>query len=705
MNNSTDTSNLTTSGNTMETLISNLTPYETALNEGLNDLQTRSIRGSVSSSLIRAKVCTPKQAIVTAIAYVDSIHKLMYPNSTWVESITAIIDDSLVTVFGEKAERVESFDVVDSLESLGFIERVNDLYIIGKRVVVLVDRDTKSYSPTLASDGIDDNNRVFNYGVKSEHISPLTKKAIHILEGTESTKSVIMEDIASRVFKELEGDKTSEAYIKLSSQEYVLNGVSKLTADIRYVTEFKADLRFRLYQAACYGFNGQSSDLARSLQDIAGVSLDYNTEDTLHILLEEIADMSSLSTKDLETAIVAANKNPVGFIARALLKGDESPIKKPWNFTKFSMLIVKLRNGEKPYIGVAVGYDAKCSGPQLGALLTDQQEMLVATGFVTGGEVDDAYHRAITKCKQAGVVSLNRSDIKKPFMAIFYGAGVEAMLDRKVIESGAFDKLYNSEWFIDGKLQLEYTKAAEEIAKTFHRAITRSFGNKLSNLRNKIKGLGGSRDKSGFTSYLDNIIEHTMPDGAIVSMNYRNEININGESVTDGAVPKSVKVSVGNTEEEFKYIKFKTSEYDLQSYSRKGFVNMIQATDALIARLIIVHAHKLGIKNIVSIHDCFRVDIHSTTLLQQAIRNAYLELFGSDENKPTEHLTHSLDIVREYFIGANKATKEEYKQEFTGGLFHRGNNKRVCNSVRGSTITELIHNLGTKEEDAYFFAK
>jgi hypothetical protein len=162
---------------------------------------------------------------------------------------------------------------------------------------------------------------------------------------------------------------------------------------------------------------------------------------------------------------------------------------------------------------------------------------------------------------------------------------------------------------------------------------------------------------------------------------------------------------VGDEFETLKNVKFKTKENDLQSYSRKGFVNMIQATDALMARLIVVHAKKLGIKNIISIHDCFRVDIHSTGLLQQAIINAYQELFGSESNESTEHMPCSLDIVAEYFKGALKSTKEEFKFKYTGGMFILKTGYRVCDSINGVSMSSLISQLGSNNHQCFYFAK
>lgn len=695
------TTNLTTIGNNMN---NSTNAYESILSNGINESQERIIEGVIRSSLIKDQLASPKQAIITSLAFVECFNDLIHPNVNWVDNMVALHDTAILD-----NTSVDAYDVIDALVVINMIESIGGLYFITDRLIDVINLDTKAQAPVLASEGINKGNRLHNYGVKSNHISKLVIDAIHVLETTESTKSVIMEDIAYDVMHILKDNpKAKAAMTKFESQEYVLTGVNKLAEGINYVTEFKADRRFRLYQTACHGYNGQSSDFARSLQDLADVDMSYDVTNTLDILIEELEDMCSLKGDDLELAITKATDAPDMFIARALVLDDKSPIKKPWNFAKFSMLVSQLRNGERPYIGVAVGYDAKCSGPQLGALMAEEQKLLEATGFTTKGkDIEDAYHIAIKHCIDAGLPALTRSDIKKPFMAIFYGAGVDAMKDIKTIELGAFNKLYGS-MTIDGILTADTQVQANETANLFHVAVTKAFGKNLAKLRKKIKSLSGMTVDGEFIPFLNNIIEHTMPCGAVISMNYKEEINMDGDLIGKDVKPTNlVSVSVGNTTKRLRNVKFKTNNYDLNSFARTGFVNMIQGTDALIARLIIVHARKLGIKNIISIHDCFRVDINNTALLQEAIKNAYMELFGSDKNEPTEYLPASLDIIAEYFKGANKATKEEFKSTYTGGMFFNTdkNQGRKLTKVQGKSIGYLINSLGNKHNDCFYFAK
>ena len=697
---------LTNNNNILTTIENNMTntPYEYLLQHGITESQERKVENAISSSLIKNKLCTCKQALVASMAFIQNLEGVIYAEINWVENMIAICDSAIID-----GEEVEAFDVVDAIRSLGFIEQIGGLYFISDKMIDLINTDTKTQSPILASEGINDSNRLHDYGVKSTRISNLVKDAIHVLETTESIKSDIMLDVAFDVKHILDNSDNKEARDKFYSQDYVLVGTSKLLSDTKYVTEFKADRRFRLYQAACHGFNGQSSDFARSLQDLADVDMNYNVDKVLPILIEELRDMTSLSGDDFELAITKASNNPDVFIAKALILDDKSPIKKPWNFAKFSMLVTQLRNGERPYIGVAVGYDAKCSGPQLGALMTEETKLLMATGFSTKDKesLEDAYEIAIQYVVDAGLPKLTRSDMKKPFMAIFYGAASDSMMDIKTIESGAFFKLY-ADMHVNGVIGQSTYKQASEVATMFHESVTKAFGKNLSKLRKKIKSLGGMTKNGEFIPFLEDIIEHTMPCGSVVTMNYKKSINLDGEEITrEVPATASATISVGNDERKLVNVKFKTNKDDIQSFARTGFVNMIQATDALIARLIVVHARKLGVKNIISIHDCFRVDINNTELLIQAIKNAYMELFGSTTNEPTEHLPASLDIVAEYFKGADKATKEEFKVPYTGGMFHNtSNNKgRKLSKIEGKSIGYLINSLGNGSNDCFYFAK
>ena len=148
--------------------------------------------------------------------------------------------------------------------------------------------------------------------------------------------------------------------------------------------------------------------------------------------------------------------------------------------------------------------------------------------------------------------------------------------------------------------------------------------------------------------------------------------------------------------------KYKTQEFDIPAYSRKGFVNMIQATDALLARCIVVKLEQLGCEYITAIHDCFRVDVHSMAKLEKAIKMSYNELFSGDSSLPTNKFPKGLDILGLYFEGAEDALKPEYQGTIKPvSQFIKNKEMRRLYKVDGYTTKELVDKLG----ETYYFAK
>ena len=147
----------------------------------------------------------------------------------------------------------------------------------------------------------------------------------------------------------------------------------------------------------------------------------------------------------------------------------------------------------------------------------------------------------------------------------------------------------------------------------------------------------------------------------------------------------------------------KTREVHTGDFVRNGFVNMIQATDALIARLIIVHLKRLGAQHIISVHDCFRVNVTEMHLLEQAIKNAYMDLFGTRTNTKTEDLPMGTDILAMYFEGANLQINNGEEVTPIKQFMPVGNmgEVRKMMQINRVSLPELIQALGT----SYYFAK
>ncbi len=555
---------------------------------------------------------------------------------------------------------------------------------MGDRLVEMLEQRTEAYAPALAEEGVV--RRFVRYSLEKGQGSKLLDETVAALEETKYTIDAWMLSIANQVQAKMGG-------MTKDDEGYVLTGCNKMSAANSYVSEFKADARIRLYQAACHGPNGQASDRSRALMDLAEV--EYTLEQVPAIkkaIRGEIMDMVSVDTSAVGALMTEALKDPVTFImAELALPKKVRRAAKPWSFVKAANIWSELMKGNMPYIGMAVGLDAKCSGPQYGGLMVGDAEIAQACGFSLE-QMEDAYHRAITSLIKAGFTEFtmkHRNLIKKPFMGIFYGQGWAAYTDIAQMNKDEQEEI----------VAILYPNgvANDDTAKRFHKAITASFGKKMVAVRARFKEFMGA---------IEGRVQHFMPDGASVRMNYKVKVNIGNEMIShDVACPDVTVTTENNT---YKFIKFamKTRQIHHDDFIRNGFVNMIQATDALIARLIIIHLKRLGAKHIISVHDCFRVNVTEMHLLEQAIKLAYMDLFGNTTimHKPA-HLPMGNDILALYFKGANKQVVNEedkvvpitqFMQMKKGGEF-----VRKFQAVKGTKLSHLIMALG----QTYYFAK
>jgi len=642
----------------------------------LNHTQTNTMTQSVAGALVKMEAVSPRQAMAVGVVFTSCIPDLLVSSDEFMFQFENRMVDVLVD--GHNAD-LSPLYILTVLVEAGFIEFLLDTeyLVIGSRVAEILDLDTAGYAPAEAKDGV-----TRRRGYAKTQTSGLFKEAVHALESTEFQASTSMLSIARQVYK-MANPTQRDIIMK---NDYVLKGTAAMVEGQAYVSEFFGDLRGRLYQAACFGPNGQSSDVARAMMDLSGVSTDYDVTDAMSLLLAEMHDMGDFASDEYLLAdIQGAAMAPAEFILAHMEKLNH--INKPWNFAKFAIIYSELEAGNKPYIGVAVGLDAKCSGPQLGACMVADQKMLAATGF-TQKQIDDAYHNALAECTKAGITNLSRSLVKKPFMAVFYGAGKGAMVDADTITLKTYCALYSG----------MTPEQMEERAELFYKAINHSFGPALNKVRASIKQAGFDFDLE--VSKFDSPLRYEMPDGFRVAMEYKYKLDIDGELV----VGKSSSVCVVDSMFESKVFKntvFSTDKYDLPSFARTGFVNMIQATDALLARLIIVHANRMGAQHIIAVHDCFRVNIHDMAILKGAIKQAYLDLFGKMKDKPTKDMPNGTDILGLYFKGNKEATKEEYKAQAPIHSQFFSNGTRYLRAVNGVKFVDLVTDLG----NTYYFAK
>jgi hypothetical protein len=637
----------------------------------LDNINKSAILSTMASELYHVGL-NPRIALLTATAYVGAVD---YNDDMemFMEALVDGLEQTTIEVVGMEEQPDDEIDgesITQALLDSRYLcysgdDVINDDIQLGDRLSELLELRSEAYAPALASEGI-----TRRFGYAPTKYSELFKESIHALESSEYTVDAEMLSIAQQV-NAVQG-------LDADCEGYVIRGCEKMNPELAYVSEFKGDRRGREYQASCHGPNGQSSDRSRALMNLFGVPMDYDEEDAMVHLRAEMADMVTTKDKQVRANLVrSACQDPVQFII--MYEGDSSLVKKPWSFVKAAKILVALHKGEHPYIGMAFGKDCKCSGPQLGSLMVGDAQLAAACGF-TLQELEDAYHRCIQEVEKAGFYGLIREDIKKPFMGIFYGQGAAAFLDQKEISDIVWASIHGKHEILPN----------EQRAKDFHEAVTKSFGAKMVMVRNAFKS---------YSSKIAGKVSHTMPDGFKVAMNYKEKVNVMGEMMTFDT--EKFDVRLRNNAEAYKFINLQMNTQNVHTgdFVRNGFVNMIQATDALLARLIIVHLKRLGAKHIISVHDCFRVNVCDTGKLDQAIINAYKDLFGSKVNEATDDMPLGTDILGMYFEGINKNLMEGEEGTMVSQFFSSGT--RRLQKVNGVTLSKLIDSLGT----SYYFDK
>ena len=623
------------------------------------------------------KHTSTKEANVLSLAYLAAIDD-MEDMDRW----EAIMEDSLelATINGEEHEVEEEFmDLLikaDLIDYDGMTERM-DTIIKGLEV---------EYSLNKAVDGIV---RRFNYAPNKTR-SALFDMSIEVQEDTKYMRNEFMYEVLTEVFEMLPKGH------KVLQEKYIMTGCDGMEEGVAYISEYSGDRRGRTYQKNVRGPSGANSDRARALYDYHGVSKNYSPEYALYRLKEEMQDMGSFQgEKNLMKEVRRCLEDPADYILNNLLE-EQSEVSKAASFVKAAKIVQEIEDhlltgSELPYIGMGFGIDAKCSGPQLGALMCNDTDILVACGFTTK-EVDDAYELCILNLRAKGFYDIKRKDIKKPFMGIFYGQGFGAYLDQHIVDN---EDITQAMWD-----SIHPQEVTEDRAKLFHTTVTKSFGVKMARIRRKIASFGMDYDAEEMKS--DKPTRHMMPDGFVVEMDYRIMVDMEDQVVGYDTPLSDYKLEVGDLEVKLSTPKFKTDTYDMSNFARNGFVNMIQATDALVARLTIVNAYESGVTHFTNIHDCFRVNIHDIEKLSEAVKLTYTQLFGVDEDTPTKYLPEGTDILAKYFEGAEEALKDNYKGTIKPvSQFIKGKSMRRLHKVDGILIKDLIEDLGNTK----YFAK
>ena len=662
----------------------------------MNKLTNNSAKSSAITTVLFNKGMHPKEAMVVAAALIINQDDMQYGLDIWLDAMDDAIFNTEMEIAGEVKTGMRVNNWLAMAQSC---DLVNDDGTAGEYLLKLDEVKPKAYPMPASATRIARNRKIIKSGAKC---TPLLKKAVEALQKTEVTIDTYMHEVAMQVFP----------VGKPCDERYILEGCAKLIADgnVPCTSEFKADDRARLNQADCHGSNGQASDMARALQDLSGVSQDYDVAKVITLINHELADMMSISYEEAVMGWKAAG-SASEFIKQCLSE-EFKGVKKPWSVVKAIKLLVALKKGQKPYIGMAFGLDAKCSGPQLGALMTGDQKMAAACGFTIEDNVADAYaHGSANLVKYFGTV--DRGTIKKPFMGVFYGEGKMAFSDPSKFNTPTSNskKLKSNELL---NVIMRNGDDMEENGARFHAGIEASFG-EMSVLRKAIrKAHYHFEDTDQGMQMVMNTTKPTtyfMPDGLEVKMDYTKKVDIHGNPVGFDTEPDTVSIKLGLNELKFNSITFNTKEVALYDHARTGFVNLIQATDALLARLIVSHLEDLGAQHIVSVHDCFRVNVNDMIdgKLHEAIKLAYMDMFGSTEDIKTKMLPKGTDFIKLYFEGVSKAGADlaSIPSQFITSA-RTGKKVRKLKHIGGQTIPALINSLRNELDGTgktYYFAK
>tara|TARA_R110002012_G_scaffold186597_5_gene353319 strand:+ start:1515 stop:4016 length:2502 start_codon:yes stop_codon:yes gene_type:complete len=587
-------------------------------------------------------------------------------------------------------------DVYPAFLSCGLFMNGPEGVMIGDKMHELLTESTEAYSPAPAEIGV---SRRFQFGFNpKDGVAPakLTVDAIKIQEQSEFTVDKEALALAKAVVAAREELCAGSDWAQFIDVEgFVLSGCESMSENEAYVSEFKADKRGRTYQAACHGPNGQASDRSRSLMDLQGVSTDYDSAAALVLIENEQQDMIKGDISVVRARLMELGRVQFVIDQEDAKKNDDGTMicSKPYSFIKAEITRVKLVRGDKPYIGMAFGLDAKCSGPQLAALAVGDENVAAACGFTTS-KVADAYERAIKEMLKPGVLhnfkGLTRADVKKSVMAVFYGQAAAAFTT-----PGKDNPLTANAW------KILFGAAAvgdDAVAKEYHAAIEASFGPGINKLRADMKGLKGKME--GQPSY-----RHL--DGQVVNMKYKVKNDIYGSAITNKGDVDDVRVIIRDRLTAVMVnASFATDIDDPDTAIRNGFVNMVQGLDAVLSKLIISHLHALGAQHVVAVHDCFRVNVHDMAKLVRAIKMSYVDMFGSKTANAAagQFLPKDGDMLGNYFKGMEESLVEGEVILSRSSQFATAG-KRKLDKIHGVDFTELVFSLNAEEGGVTYFDK
>lgn len=395
-----------------------------------------------------------------------------------------------------------------------------------------------------------------------------------------------------------------------------LNGSMMMSEHEIYVAEWSQDTNGREYCVPHYGPNPQGGDMDRALFKLAVGSTIYKGDKIFLKLMMEFKDIVKKESLLRDEVLIQCYEEPL----KALIKAIRANVKNPLQFVRLGKdLGAIIKNGHATSY-FPIGLDAKCSGAQICAILAGDERMMKATGFCSiSDNHPDAYTLTMTYLE--GFEGFERDDIKFPFMKKLYGGGIPAMLNDKDLMKHCPDNM-------------ESIKFAEIVLEGIERAL----GPRIMSLREHVYKAALAKCNKLNVEYF--AWKHI--DGHVVRDVVCNKIDVTEKYSHIRYDQYNARIEFGSDKTGKGITDISDRTPCREAFARKFVVSYIHGLDALIQRTVARICNERDIRGFVSIHDCFRVTPNDYFKLEGAIKEAYAEIFVT--NDPLDHLFKQLDV-------------------------------------------------------------
>lgn len=459
--------------------------------------------------------------------------------------------------------------------------------------------------------------------------SDLMKEAMDHLGSTEFTVDKGMLDAILAVKEKL----PKLAIWKDSAS--MLAGSVAMEGDTAYTTEIDADSRGRMYNVAHYGPNAQKDDINRSLVKLSKASWITPDSQEFVFMMNEYKDLvgghPDCAKLLLPEAMVAMYKSRKASLLKVL---SSYPTSNPFSVIRLGSELGDVIANNGAWMYMPAGLDAKCSGTQIYSILVGDRELMAACGF-SSTKVADPYEMVAVRLGEV------RQTVKRPYMVVQYGGGLDALMGDK-----------------DTAALYPDIVMRKYICKRMFAAIEDVLGQWILNLREmlqiRVEEICDERNVESF--------EYSHIDGFVVNKVVCGKIDVTEKYSSIRYQQVDGVIDFGSEKDNTGILNISDRKPSRSEFARTFAVNYIQGMDALIARKVAVYCKDAGIDGLVSIHDCFRVSPSDVLKLMDIIRQVYVDVFV--DHDPLKHLFAQLDLeVDGVRMGNETITIEEIYEE------------------------------------------